>query len=85
MQGTQASKEFWKQGVRSGVLVYIDRLESWGQKTQQFGIVIPPPPAGIVGSQGHGRTRQPLHPPRVEVRMGWRMGEGQRLSVPVNK
>jgi hypothetical protein len=34
MQGTQASREFWKQGVRSGLLVYTVRLESWGQREQ---------------------------------------------------
>ena len=40
MQGTQASTEFWKQGVKSGLSVCTDRLESWGQRKEFRGSLV---------------------------------------------
>lgn len=42
MQGTQASTEFWKQGVKSGLSVCTDRLESWGQREEFRGSLVQP-------------------------------------------
>ena len=48
-QGAQASRELWKQGVRSGLSVCTDRLESCGQREELSAgaagcRVLPPPP-----------------------------------------
>lgn len=56
MQGSQASREFWKQGVKSGLSVCRDRLESWEKREEFRGS------NGLMLQEG-GWARELLHMP----------------------